>query len=196
MISAGKKIIIVSGFPRCGSTMMMRMLYAGGLDTIGNKVAFEDNRATFIGKKDYWLSEAQGKAIKILDMHRQVLPDEFEYKIIWMKRNYTEQGKSNVKLLRMMAKIDVPNMAYKKFADSYPAEEKRFLQKMKERNIEYAIFEFEKILNNPILYSLSIRDFLELEQLDWAKMAGIVKMRDPKCAEGIDQEISYLNNNS
>lgn len=87
------KIIVVSGLGRCGSTMVMKMLDAGGLPVIGNKVSYEDMRCIEVTKASKWLEEAQGHGIKILDIQRQSLPGEFQYKVIWVRRDFKQQAK-------------------------------------------------------------------------------------------------------
>ena len=71
------KVIIVSGLPRSGTSMMMKMLDAGGIEPVqdGVRTADSDNpkgyyefeRAKQLDKGDHdWLPSAQGKAVKII----------------------------------------------------------------------------------------------------------------------------------
>ena len=94
-------ITIVSGLPRSGTSMMMKMLAAGGMHILTDniRVSDEDNplgyfelekvKALKDGENE-WLSEAQGKAVKIISALLQHLPPQYQYKIIFMRRDLDE----------------------------------------------------------------------------------------------------------
>lgn len=93
-------ITIVSGLPRSGTSMMMRMLEAGGMELVVDNIrkADEDNpygyfefeKVKKIKKDSSWLDYTQGKAFKIVSMLLYNLPSDKNYKIIFMKRNMKE----------------------------------------------------------------------------------------------------------
>ena len=96
-----KKIItIVSGLPRSGTSMMMKMLEAGGMEILKDEIrkADEDNPAGYYEfekvkelKKDVsWLENAKGKSVKIISSLLEHLPEKYTYKIIFMHRNMEE----------------------------------------------------------------------------------------------------------
>ncbi len=104
-------ITIVSGLPRSGTSMMMRMLEAGGIDPLqdGIRTADEDNpegyyefeRAKQLTKgDDGWLPDAQGKAVKIISALVPHLPEGYPYRIIFMRRDVDEVLKSQRKMLK------------------------------------------------------------------------------------------------
>jgi hypothetical protein len=115
MINAGKSeledvIIIVSGLPRSGTSMMMAMLEAGGVPllTDGERVPDDDNpkgyfefeRVKKLQEGDVsWLSEAQGKAVKIISYLLFKLPDTHQYQVIFIHRNLDEILSSQKKML-------------------------------------------------------------------------------------------------
>jgi len=93
--------IVVSGLPRSGTSMMMHMLEAGGIDIITDKErkADEDNPNGYyeleIVKRMTrenvgWLKKSSGKAVKIISQLLKDLPAEHEYKVIFMHRNMKE----------------------------------------------------------------------------------------------------------
>jgi len=98
------EIIIVSGLPRSGTSMMMQILEAGGLNILTDKKREADNnnpkgyyefekvKKLMIDKS--WLPEAKGKVVKIIAQLLPFLPDNFNYKIIFMQRDMTEVLKS------------------------------------------------------------------------------------------------------
>ena len=73
-----RPIVIVSGLPRSGTSMMMQMLDRGGLDVLadGVRVADEDNPRGYYEfepvkrtkQDDSWLTQAAGKAVKMVHL--------------------------------------------------------------------------------------------------------------------------------
>jgi hypothetical protein len=94
-------IVVVSGLPRSGTSMMMRMLDVGGIPPVtdGIRAADEDNplgyyefeRVKKLPEKDYgWLPEARGKAVKCISELLFHLPSEYQYKVVFMMRSLPE----------------------------------------------------------------------------------------------------------
>lgn len=108
--SKPKEVIVVSGLPRSGTSMMMKMLEAGGLPVLVDhlRVADDDNpkgyyeyeRVKQLDKGDVaWLPEAQGKVVKIISMLLPYLPSDYHYKVIFMRREISEILASQRKML-------------------------------------------------------------------------------------------------
>jgi len=93
-------ILIVSGLPRSGTSMMMKMLEAGGMAVLTDNIrtADQDNprgyyefeRVKQIEHDTAWLPEAQGKAVKMIAGLLKHLPADYVYKIIFMQRDMDE----------------------------------------------------------------------------------------------------------
>jgi hypothetical protein len=93
-------IIIVSGLPRSGTSLMMSMLEAGGVGVLtdGIRSPDEDNpkgyyefeRVKQIEQDQAWLEGAKGGAVKMIAELLKHLPLEYSYKIIFMRRNLEE----------------------------------------------------------------------------------------------------------
>jgi hypothetical protein len=93
-------IVIVSGLPRSGTSLMMSMLEAGGLGVLtdGIRSADEDNpkgyyefeRVKQIEHDQDWLDDARGKAVKMIAELLKHLPPEYDYKVVFMRRNIEE----------------------------------------------------------------------------------------------------------
>ena len=104
-------IIVVSGLPRSGTSMMMGMLEAGGLELVvdGIRAADEDNprgyyeleRVKDLAKAEdkSWLVTLQGKGVKVISLLLQHLPEAYNYKIIFMRRSIAEVLDSQSKML-------------------------------------------------------------------------------------------------
>jgi hypothetical protein len=95
-----KPIIVISGIPRSGTSLMAQALAAGGVEilTDGARQAdesnprgyFEHEKAKDIAADSAWLIEARGRAVKIMYDQVVYLPDRFRYKVLMMQRPIDE----------------------------------------------------------------------------------------------------------
>lgn len=102
-------IVVVSGLPRSGTSMMMAMLEAGGMALLvdGARAADLDNPNGYfefapvknIAKDQAWLSMACGKVVKIVSHLLTNTPPTFTYKIIFMRRALPEILSSQQQML-------------------------------------------------------------------------------------------------
>lgn len=93
-------IVIVSGLPRSGTSLMMQMLQAGGMPLLmdGHRPADADNPNGYweyapvkrLQQDHSWVYEAEGKAVKVVSALLQYLPPQYTYKIIFMQRPMQE----------------------------------------------------------------------------------------------------------
>jgi hypothetical protein len=93
-------ITIVSGLPRSGTSMMMKMLAAGGLEPLTDNIrtADEDNpkgyfefeRVKQIEKDKAWLEDARGRVVKLISALLKHLPPSYNYKVVFMRRAMPE----------------------------------------------------------------------------------------------------------
>ncbi len=107
----GDEIIVVTGLPRSGTSMMMKMLEAGGLPIMTDKVrtADEDNPKgyfEFERVKDLdketdkaWVRDARGKVLKVISHLLRELPDDCFYRVLFMRRDLDEVLASQNKML-------------------------------------------------------------------------------------------------
>jgi len=105
-----KPIIVVSGLPRSGTSMMMKMLAEGGLPIVTDqsRTADEDNPNGYFELEVVkemsagniaWLADAGGKAVKVISGLLEHLPQEYSYKVIFMEREIKEILASQRKML-------------------------------------------------------------------------------------------------
>ncbi len=103
-------ITVVSGLPRSGTSMMMKMLDAGGIPPIqdGVRTADDDNpkgyyeyeRVKKLPKGDItWLAGAENKSVKVISALLQHLPAGYNYKVLFMRRPIDEVLASQAKML-------------------------------------------------------------------------------------------------
>ena len=113
-------VTVVSGLPRSGTSMMMRMLESGGLPALTDslRVADDDNPNGYYEFEDVksiaqdrtWLQGARGKAVKMVYSLLRHLPAELEYRVIFMRRHVDEILQSQKKMLeRQGITTDIPD---------------------------------------------------------------------------------------
>jgi tetratricopeptide (TPR) repeat protein len=112
------QIIIVSGIPRSGTSMMMQILDAGGLEVVNDdrrgrnddnpKGYFEDERVKYLTKDSEWVADCCGKTLKVVAPLLPFLPDttSLSYRVIFMERNLGEVIKSQAKMLKNMGRTN------------------------------------------------------------------------------------------
>ena len=94
-------ITIVSGLPRSGTSLMMKILEAGGMEVVVDNIRkadkdnplgyYEYEKVKTIREASSWLKGAEGKAFKMVSRLLYDLPaDNIYYKIIFMRRNMVE----------------------------------------------------------------------------------------------------------
>jgi hypothetical protein len=104
-------VIVVSGLPRSGTSMAMRMLEAGGVPLVqdGERTAdednprgyFEDERVKELAEMEdkAWMRRARGRAIKVISYLLKELPTDNNYRVVFMRRNLHEVLASQAKML-------------------------------------------------------------------------------------------------
>jgi hypothetical protein len=111
-------ITVVSGLPRSGTSLMMQMIVAGGIEplTDGLRTADENNprgyfeweRAKSLKQDPSAIAAAEGKVVKIISALLPLLPDDHEYRIVFMMRPLEEVIASQNSMLRRLGK-EVPS---------------------------------------------------------------------------------------
>ena len=103
-------IPIVSGLPRSGTSLMMSMLAAGGLEVLTDQLRTpdDDNPVGYFELEDVkklikgehsWLASSNGKAVKVISTLLPYLPDGYHYRIVFMRRPMEEVLASQRKML-------------------------------------------------------------------------------------------------
>jgi hypothetical protein len=107
----GEPIIVVSGLPRSGTSMLMKMLEAGGVaiwsdhergaDIDNPKGYFELERIKHLEKETdkSYLREGRGKAVKAISFLIKDLPNDNDYRVIFMRRDLDEVIASQEKMI-------------------------------------------------------------------------------------------------
>lgn len=183
MAETGKPIYIVSGLPRSGTSMMMKMLEAGGLNILTDNIrtADDDNlqgyyefeRVKQLKEGDsVWVDEARGSVVKVISALLEHLPAGYQYKVIFMEREMMEILSSQRKMLERRGKPGNP-AEDGKFAELYG----KHLEKVKgwlsqQQNMEVLYVRYNDMLKSPADYAAKVAAFLNIP-LDQNAMSAV-----------------------
>lgn len=95
-----RPLILVAGMGRCGTSLMMQMLAAGGVDCIGKFPDYEHANMTVSGLDQAWLNSLLDCAVKTIDPATVGLRRPSNSVVIWLDRDADEQARSQLKFLR------------------------------------------------------------------------------------------------
>jgi hypothetical protein len=167
-----KKVVVVSGLPRSGTSMMMKMLVEGGLPAVMDSLrqADEDNPNGYFeiesskSLKDgdrKWLYDAQGKVVKVISYLLEFLPDDLSYDIIFMDRDLGEILASQRKMLQRRNETSALSDAE---MESQFREHLRAVKYWTARkpNMRILFVKYSEMVKAPENLCKSIVDFLEL----------------------------------
>jgi hypothetical protein len=178
--STSAPVIVVSGLPRSGTSLMMNMLQAGGVPVVtdAQRTADDDNpkgyfeleRVKQLSRGDVtWVEEAHGKAVKVISALLEHLPATSSYKILCMRRRLPEVLASQRKMLERRGEPTdtVPDAMMASLFE-------RHLQKIEgwmaaQPNIPVLYVPYHEVAERPESYIDRIVAFLGLD-LDRAKM--------------------------
>ncbi len=167
------QVTVVSGLPRSGTSMMMQMLQAAGLDlyTDNKRNADENNPKGYyeheivksIKSEKKWLIDAEGKVVKIVSNHLKDLPANRKYKVIFMDRDIHEVLASQLTMLKKLGKRKKDNSTFPlQVLQSLKTNRKETIAWAKAQlNIDILVVEYSKILEEPFIQAMRIIDFLE-----------------------------------
>lgn len=178
-----KTITVVSGLPRSGTSMMMKMLEAGGIPPLTDEIReadadnpkgyYEFERVKKLDKgDDDWLAEAEGKAVKVISALLQHLPAGYDYRVIFMERHMPEILASQRKMLVRRGEAD--EMDDEKMSTLF----EKHLQQVKgwlaqQENYSVLYVHYSEALADARSQAERVKKFLGAD-LDVDKMAGAV----------------------
>jgi hypothetical protein len=183
-ITRGAPIVVVSGLPRSGTSMAMKMLQAGGMGVVTDeertadednpKGYFEDERIKDLGEmKDRgWIREARGRVIKVVAPLLHYLPAENDYRVVFMRRNLHEVLASQAKMLdRRGERSDTSDEALMEMYTKH-LEKVEFQLRFRD-HFEVIYVDYRGVLEDPVSEVRRINGFLG-GKLDERRMAEVV----------------------
>jgi hypothetical protein len=168
--TTSKDIVVISGLPRSGTSMMMKMLAEGGLEIVTDamRTADDDNPNGYFEFEpvkqltqgnDRWLEEARGKAVKIISALLEHLPTRLHYKVIFMERSLQEVLASQKKMLiNRSEESSISDAEMEENLKKHMADVKYWLAR--QPNIDVLYVDYGKMLSAPASYCARIADFI------------------------------------
>lgn len=164
-------VVVVTGLPRTGTSMMMQMLRSGGLEILDDKGRTadvsnergycEDRRATRLHRDASWLTTARGQAVKIV---AQLLPflkqdPDLKYRVIFMDRDLKEVLRSQQEMLKQSShQTDVADE--EKLVKAYRSQLKSVRRILRERGIPTLHVSYRDCLQDAAAVAAKVSDFL------------------------------------
>lgn len=183
----GEDIIIVSGLPRSGTSMMMKMLDAAGFSIMTDEIreADEDNpkgyfefeRVKDLEKEDdkTWVKDARGKVLKVISFLLKDLPPENSYRVIFMRRDIDEIIASQNKMIqRRQSDDNTDDQEIKAYFERHLFQVKNLIAKGK--NFDSVEIAYLDAINDPAKVAAQVNEFLGGD-LDEELMASVVERK-------------------
>jgi len=181
-----KEIVVVSGLPRSGTSMMMKMLEQGGLQVVTDslRTADDDNPNGYYefetvkqmpSGQTAWLDGAQGKVVKVISALLEYLPSKYHYKVIFMERAIGEVLASQKKMLvNRQEESTISDAEMQDQFQKHVTAAKYWLAR--QPNISVLYVDYNKMLAVPDPLCQTIADFLDMG-LDVDKMRAVPNER-------------------
>ena len=180
----GEPIVIVSGLPRSGTSMMMKMLEAGGLTVMTDAIRkadidnpkgyYEYERVKNLEKETdkSYVREARGKVLKVISFLLKDLPDDNYYRVIFMRRHLDEVIASQNKMLDRRGENAIEDR--ETMAEAYRnhlAAVKILVRKRP--NLEMLEFRYDEAVKDPKVAARAVNAFLG-GKLDESAMSAVI----------------------
>ena len=167
-------ITIVSGLPRSGTSMMMKVLEAGGMEIVTDnlRVADEDNPKGYYELEQVkalkdgdtsWIQGAPGKVVKVISSLLEYLPSAYKYKIIFMRREIAEILASQKQMLIRRGEPSDGND--QEMAEMFQEHLKRVrVWLANQPNMEVLYVDYNTLMGAPDLEIKAVAEFLGLNE--------------------------------
>ncbi len=163
-------IIVVSGLPRSGTSLMMQMLAAGGIPPLADDFRppdesnprgyFEFEPVKRLRADRSWLDQARGRAIKVIHLLLRELPidEKYTYRVILMRRPIEEVLASQRAMLERRGKVAADDAMLAKVYRSQLEQAEQWLASQPAFSV--LPVDYHVILRTPELAINEMNDFL------------------------------------
>ncbi len=184
LVTIDDSVVIVSGLPRSGTSLMMQMLAAGGsaVLTDNQRLADQDNPKGYFEytpvkntrNDSSWVDAARGKAVKVIAQLLRYLPrsEHHHYRVIFMVRPLTEILDSQKVMLNHKRSVDKPVVNAKLF-DTFSKQLTRIKRFLKAAGIPTLFVTYHDCIDDPTGTAQKINVFLD-GTCDVTAMADII----------------------
>ncbi len=178
-------VFLVCGFGRCGSSLVMQMLDAGGYRVTGEHPAYEDEIVLAETQTPAMWLPYLGRAVKRIDPHVGSFPPNVPLRAIWLDRDHKEQAKSQAKFLKWSAGLHMSRGMRQALQRSYVRERPLALDALRRGGAgALTTLSFERLVTDPAASARIIRNAVSAD-LDLDAMEAVVIRRSVVCYPGM-----------
>lgn len=177
------EIIIVSGLPRSGTSLMMQMLDQGGIEVVTDNIRtadtdnprgyYEYEQVKKIKEDVSWLPATRGKAFKMVSQLLYHLPPGERYRIIFMERDFDEMLASQEKMLQRLGRPAAPRDQIRRAFTTHLEKLRAWLPEQK--HMAVLTVSYNELLEHPFDQTQRVGTFLGGQ----ANVEKMVKAIDP-----------------
>lgn len=197
MTLSSDEILVVTGLPRSGTSMMMQILFAAGFPILSDEQRmpdhdnpsgyFEFDRVKRLQSDVSWLHMACGKAIKVVSPLLFFLPQNYRYKLLFMDRSLSEVISSQMAMLQRANKYE----DYEGLARHYDALYRKHLETVhsfvsQRDNFSALLVSHSKMIHSPEGELSRVADFLGAEDCFFKNLSGVVKRDLYRCRDQLE----------
>jgi hypothetical protein len=174
--------VAVCGFGRCGSSMLMQMLAAGGLPAAPGAATVSGEHPSL---DDAFAAAVPGTAVKLLDLAlaaNQGVPVRLDgpWALIWLDRDPRWQAESFRKFVRWTMGVRLTVNDTRVFRESLIRDREPSLDWLRGWGHPLLTVSFDAVLAAPVLEAERVAAFLPWAGLDVQAMASVVHERDAR----------------
>lgn len=191
-MTAAPPVLVVAGLGRCGSSLTMQMLAAGGVRCCGTFPDYEEQPTMEGDLSSEWLAPWRGAAVKILDPQRLRFSDDVPTVVVWLSRNLRQQTLSQIKFAQSVFHLPPVGRAHaRRWEAGLRGDERAALARLRPaRRLRY-----EEILDDPELaarrlFHVCVDARIHVPHRE--RMAAAVRKRDPRCAPDLSMELALI----
>ena len=177
-------VTLVSGLPRSGTSLMMQMLAAGGMQVLtdGQRTADQHNPRGYFEleavkhtRTDHsWLAQAEGKVVKVVHLLLSHLPADREYRVIFMQRDLLETVASQRAMLQEQRRPSA-TLADSRLAELFGKQLAEVRQWLSQNpNFQVLYLQHRDVIESPLTAAQQVASFLGGD-LDPTRMAAAVE---------------------
>lgn len=178
-------VTIVSGLPRSGTSLMMQMLGAAGLDllTDGRREADEDNPQGYVeyepvrasARDTSWIDDATGRVVKVIHLLVPHLPTDRPYRVLMMRRDLDEVLASQQRMLERSGQSGA-----RLSADTLRQAFERQLEEVRQHLFAHDCFrmldvDYSELVTTGRDYVSTIAEWLELPPASVDRMTAVIQ---------------------
>ncbi|CAK2440015.1 Sulfotransferase family protein [Vibrio crassostreae] len=179
-------INVVSGLPRSGTSMMMRILEFGGISPVTDNVKKNDSRNPYgyyeleavKDRMSYvdWIDSVKGKSVKIVSRFISYLPANNMYNVILINRDLDAVVQSQRDMAKHYSNSEKSSESDYEMKRIYQQHIKEVMSWIAKRpNIRIIELNYEELLQSPEQELIKLVDFLHPHTLDLKKMLNAIE---------------------